>query len=148
MAGQIIRRGERKWLVRIFLGRDPDTGKRRYHNHTVQGSKKDAERYRTAAHRDRDLGTFVEPARMSLNSYLDKWLETAAKPRVGPRTFQDYTWLLKKYVRPTLGERRLDQITPLEIQGLYKEMMERGITARTVRYAHTALSSSLKQAAR
>jgi hypothetical protein len=28
MAGQIIERGERTWLVRIFKGRDPRTGKR------------------------------------------------------------------------------------------------------------------------
>ncbi len=60
MAGQIIRRGDRKWLVRIYLG----TGKRRYHNHTVRGSKKDAERYRTAALRSRDLA----PAKLTTRS--------------------------------------------------------------------------------
>ena len=107
MTGQLIRRGERKWLVRIFLGSDPATGKRRYHNHMVHGPKKDAERYRTAAMRGRDLGTFVEPARMTLDAYLDKWLEEAAKPRVRSRTHEDYSWLLKAYVRPALGGRRL-----------------------------------------
>ena len=72
MAGQIIRRGDRKWLVRIYLDSDPGTGRRRYHNHTVNGSKKDAERYCTAALRSRDLGTFVEPARMSLGAGRSK----------------------------------------------------------------------------
>ena len=43
MAGQIIKRGERTWLVRVFLGRDAQTGKRQYHNQTVQGTKKGAE---------------------------------------------------------------------------------------------------------
>ena len=38
MPGQIISRGERRWLVRIYLGEDA-TGKRRYHNHTVRGAK-------------------------------------------------------------------------------------------------------------
>ena len=137
MAGQIIPRGKGKWLVRVFLGRDPDTGKRRYHNHTIHGTKKDAERYRTATLREKDLGIFVEPARMSLNTYLDTWLETAAKPRVRPRTFEDYKWLLAKYVRPALGDRSLDRIVPLDIQGLYTGMLQRGLTARTVRYAHT-----------
>jgi hypothetical protein len=30
--GQIIARGERRWLVRVYLGRDRETRKRAYHN--------------------------------------------------------------------------------------------------------------------
>ena len=40
-AGQIIARGERTWLVRIFMGRDPGSGKRRYHNKTIRGTLRD-----------------------------------------------------------------------------------------------------------
>ena len=32
--GQIIARGERRWLVRVYLGRDRETRKRTYHNRT------------------------------------------------------------------------------------------------------------------
>ena len=42
MAGQIIKRGDKIWLVRIFLGRD-ENGKRRYTNKTIHGTKKNAE---------------------------------------------------------------------------------------------------------
>ncbi|HTF32433.1 MAG TPA: hypothetical protein VK714_01895 [Myxococcota bacterium] len=71
MAGSIVKRGGDSWLVRISLS---GSGKRRFHNHTVHGTKKDAQRYLNAALRSRDLGTFVEPARMTLDAYLDKWL--------------------------------------------------------------------------
>src|SRR5262245_3756431 len=57
MAGQIIPRGKSTWLVRIFLGVD-QRGKRIYKNHTVHGTKKDAETWRTGALRERDLGHF------------------------------------------------------------------------------------------
>ena len=33
--GQIIARGERRWLVRVYLGRDRETRKRTYHNRTI-----------------------------------------------------------------------------------------------------------------
>ena len=66
MPGQIIKRGGRKWLVRIYLGTDPQTGKRMYVGKTIQGSKKDAERYLTAALRERDLGTFAEPSKVTM----------------------------------------------------------------------------------
>ncbi|HYE72528.1 MAG TPA: integrase [Blastocatellia bacterium] len=66
MAGQIIKRGENTWLVRIFTGRD-ESGKRHYHNHTVRGTKKDAQTYLTAKLREKDTGTFIEPSSMTKN---------------------------------------------------------------------------------
>jgi len=36
--GQIIARGDRRWLIRVYLGRDHETKKRNYHNRTIHGS--------------------------------------------------------------------------------------------------------------
>jgi integrase len=145
MAGQIIKRGERTWLVRIFTGRD-SKGKRRYLNKTIHGTKKDAEKYFTATQRDRDLGVFIEACTLSVNEYLNKWLETAARPRLRERTLSDYTEKMKRYVRPAIGEKKLADVRPLDIQTFYGEMQERGLSARTVRYTHAILSSAFKQA--
>jgi hypothetical protein len=41
-AGQIIPRGERTWLVRVFMGRDSESGKRKYVNKTIHGTLRDA----------------------------------------------------------------------------------------------------------
>ena len=133
MAGQIVPRGERTWLVRVFIGRDSDTGKRQYQNKTIHGTKKDAQRYLTESLRDRDMGIVVEPETSSLGRYLDKWLESSAKPRLRTKTLDDYRKLLARYVRPVLGGRPLAKIRPLEIQTLYQGMQERGLSARTVR---------------
>jgi hypothetical protein len=45
--GQIIARGERRWLVRVYLGRDSEMRKRTYHNQTVYGSLRNAQAYLT-----------------------------------------------------------------------------------------------------
>ncbi len=63
MAGQIIKRKDKTWLVRIFLGRDTN-GKRKYYGKIVHGTKKNAETYLNAKLREKDLGIFVEPASM------------------------------------------------------------------------------------
>ncbi len=42
MAGQLIERGDGTWLIRVFLGRHPQTGKREYYNETFYGGKKSA----------------------------------------------------------------------------------------------------------
>lgn len=147
MAGSIVARGERTWLVRVFMGRDAN-GKQVFHNRTVHGTKKDAQAYLNAVLRERDLGTFVDPAPITLGAYLDRWLNEAAKPKVRERTHADYASLLARYVRPVLGGRRLRDLTPLDVQALYTSMLERGLSPRTVRYTHAVLSSALKQAVR
>ena len=106
MTGQLIKRNENTWLVRIFLGRDAD-GKRKYFNKTIHGTKKDAQKFLTAKTREKDLGIFIEPGAMSLNECLDKWLEEIAKPRLRESTHNQYVWITKSYIRKKLGLIRL-----------------------------------------
>src|SRR5271169_6444140 len=98
--------------------------------------------------RERDLGRQVDCADITLNEYLDQWLETAAKPRLREKSYRSYESLLRRYVRPSLGPRSLAAICPLDIQAVYQEMIERGLSARTVRYTHSVLRSSMRQAIR
>lgn len=145
MAGQIISRGKRTWLVRIYLGRD-ENGKRKYLNKTIHGTKKEAQAWLSATLRDRDLGVAVRPAQQTLNEYLDRWLESAAKARVRPKTFAGYQDVLRRYVRPELGGRPLSKITPVEIQALYNRLSESGLSPRTIQYTNMILKQAYKQA--
>jgi integrase len=147
MAGQLVRRGEGTWLVRIPLGRDT-RGKRLYHNHTVRGTKKDAERYRTKTFRELDTGTFAEASQVPVGVFLEEWLETSATPRVRARTLADYRSLADRYLVPALGHLKLAQITPSHIQRAYAVMQHRGLSPRTIRYAHSVLHGALEQAVR
>ena len=148
MAGQIIKRGEKTWLVRIFTGRD-EQGKRHYLNKTIKGNKRDAEKYLSTTQTAINTSTFVEPSPLSVNSYLAKWFETAARPRVTEHTFEDYKRLVERYVKPSsLAAVRLSDLRPLDIQQLYADMQGRGLSARTVRYLHAILNSAFKQAVR
>lgn len=102
MAGQIIKRGDRTWLIRIYLGRDAN-GKRRYHNKTVHGTKKEADKIKRDLLTRQDNGENLERPKGSVDEYLDAWLETTAAPSVRSRTLHDYTNTLKRYVRPYIG---------------------------------------------
>jgi integrase len=144
MIGQINKRGE-SWTVRIFLGRDTN-GKRKYFNKTIHGTKKDAQKFLTAKLREKDLGVFIEPASIGLSEYLNKWLEDVAKPRLRESTFSSYEAVLKNYVKPTLGAKRLSDIQAYEVQKLYNDLKKQGLSSRTVRYAHVVFSSAMKQA--
>ena len=128
MAGQwqIIERGKNKYMVRVPLGTGAN-GKRLYHNKTIHGNKKVAQRYRTKILRQRDLGELVEPSKELLEPYLERWLDTAARPRIAPSTFITYEKYVELYIVPGLGNKRISELEPLDIQELYNDLVEKGI---------------------
>lgn len=145
MAGQIISRGKGTWLVRIFTGRDA-LGKRRYVNKTIRGTKKEASAYLSSQLTAISTGTFVEPVKLTVDDFLEKWLTMAAKPRLRERTFEDYSEKLERYVKPVIGSQKLCDVRSLDIQSIYAAMAERNLSPRTIRYTHSILSSALNQA--
>ncbi len=133
------------YLVSIFLGRDAN-GKRRYVAKQIKGSRSDAQKYLNKALSEKDQGIFVTPTALTVDGYLKKWLESAARPRVSRRTADGYAGLIERYINVPLGHKRLDKLQPLDIQKVYGEMQMRGLSARVVRHTHSVLHNALKQA--
>lgn len=144
MAGQIIPSGKGSWTLRVYNGRV--NGKRQYLNYTVRGTKREARAALNKLLVDRDRGTLTMPTRVTLAEYVEQWKEKALRGRVSARTFATYSANLDRYVLPALGDKRLTSITPWEIQGIYSDMTTAGLSANTVRHAHTVLKNALKQA--
>src|SRR5260370_30884055 len=147
-AGQLSSSGPRTWLVRISLGRDPESGTRKYHNKTIRGSFREAQTYLSGKLQEREIGRLPRAAAISLNQYLDQWLIMAAKPRLRPKSYTDYEALLRLHIRPALGTRPLGAIVQFDIQCIYARMFERGLSARTIEYTNAVLQSAFRQAVR
>lgn len=146
--GQIIARAEHRWLVRVYVGRNRETHKRKYYNKTIYGSLRQAQAHLTKKLHERDLCRGVEGVQVTLNEFLDHWLKTAAKPKLREKTYLDYEAMLRRYIRPHVGTKVMTGLSPLDIQGAYQGMIDRGLSSRTVRYAHAILRSALRQAMR
>ncbi len=146
MAGQVIQRGERTWLVRVYLGRDSTTRKRRFLNKTIHGTKKDAQRYLNGVLRDRDTGALVTPSKITISEFLTRWLCDYAAGAVGPVTFASYRDIIRLHLAPALGDFPLQRITPQAIQGYFSRKLEQGLSSTTVRYHAMILHEALKHA--
>lgn len=138
-AGQLISRDTRMWLVRGPLGRGPETGMRKYHNKTIHSSFRKAQNYLITKLQERGVGRLPRAAAISLNRFLDQWLTIAAKPSLRPKTYTDYEALLGCHIRPALGTRTLGAITQFEIQSIYAQTLERGLSPRTIEYTNAVL---------
>lgn len=148
MAGQIIPRGRSKWLVRIYAGTHPKTGKRKYVGKLINGTKKDAQAYLNAKLREQDMGQLIEPTRLTVKGYLERWLTEAASIKLRERSYLEYVALLNRYAE-RIGEMRLSDVTPVVLQNLYADLMKTGGPGvPSIRKLHVVLSSSLDQAVR
>lgn len=120
--GQIIPKGDRKYLVRVFTGREPNTGKRLYAAETVIGTHGQAVKALTRKLSEVDQGTYRAPVRQTLGAFLrDAWLkerETDVKAgSLSPRSLEDYRRSVDKLVSH-LGGTQLDAITKGDVAAL------------------------------
>ena len=65
--GQIIRRGSSTWLVRIYVGRNPETRKRRYIGKFSHGGLRSAQADLNRVLAERDLGRNIYSSRQTVS---------------------------------------------------------------------------------
>ncbi|MFE2064112.1 N-terminal phage integrase SAM-like domain-containing protein [Streptomyces sp. NPDC059467] len=113
---------------------------------------------------------------MAFGDYLTYWLATIASQRLKPSTLNSYEGLTRLYIRPALGKKRLNRLSPTDVRRFLSEFKvsclcclrgadkerpedkrsccavgrccERRPSARTVQYVHAVLRSALQQAMR
>jgi integrase len=84
--------------------------------------------------------------RLTLGAWLDSWLERV-KPTIRQSTWIRYGSLLA-HPKRRLGNASLTKLTPQQIETLYAELLEQGLSSTTVHHVHMALHKALKDAYR
>ncbi len=107
MAGQIIRRAERVWLVGMYVGREPQTGKRKYDGHIVHGTKKDAQTYLNGKLREQDLGTYAGASHTLMGALLDDLL---ADYKINDKSWSWVDDVVRVHLRPYFGSMKASRI--------------------------------------
>jgi hypothetical protein len=133
-------------------GSEGQPGRRRQKWHSGYRSKREAEKGLTSLLSAQDSGTYVEPQRLTLGTYLaDRWLP-AIETTVRPTTFNGYERHVRVYINPNLGSYSLQAITPDLLSRLYREPRQGGgrrggaLAPATVRRVHATLHRALKDA--
>jgi len=113
-----------RWYPRLELPRRPD-GRRRFESLGGYPTRTQAEAALADALARHARGLTLDPAKLTLNQYLDRWL-AHIRTSLRARTVARYTALLRDHVRPDIGARPLKQLTPLEIQAIYDHLTVAG----------------------
>jgi integrase len=142
--GQLIARGKDTWLVRVPRGTEVGTGKRQYHNETVKGTRRDAEKALVRVLRDLDKGEYIAPAKDTVEAFAEVWLST--KKDVIAKTLHGYKMRLEGDILPLIGKMKLDKVTPMECQRVIDAASGAGLSPRTVHLSYGVLSQLMEQA--
>lgn len=144
--GTIYQRKDGRWEGRVTLPPDPVTGKTK--RKTIYG-KSEGEvgkkiRQITAAV---DEGTFQEPSKIKLSLWLDTWLSDYIG-NVKPATVVSYEQQIKNHIKPALGSLRLTALQPVAIQKFYNNLLEGGLSPKSIKNVHGVFHRALQQAMR
>jgi integrase len=96
---------------------------------------------------ERDEGIAHDSEGLTVEKYMDRWLESI-KDRVRPGTFKPYEAIVRLHVKPTLGTTKLEKLTAMQLEKLYRQKLDSGLSARRVRYIHVTIRKALKDAVR
>jgi hypothetical protein len=141
--GQMIARGDNKWLLRVYVGRDGN-GKRKYVGETFEGTTHQARTALTKMLRSNDTHTLAAPVKITLAEYVEEWYKS--KVQISESTLNGYKLHMKLYILPHLGHMKLHQLLPGNIQAAYNALIAAGLSPRTIEYAHTVLHQALGKA--
>ena len=143
MRGHIRQRSKGTWQCVIELDRDPLTGRRRQLRRTIQGRKKDAELLLAQLISQRELGIDVPSGKVTVGQFLQRWLIDYVEVHVAPKTHERYEQISRLHLVPTMGGITLTRLRPLQIQGAYRQLLQKGLSGQTVLHCHRVLRGAL-----
>jgi integrase len=153
MRGHLKERSPGHWAI-ILDVRDPQTGKRKRRWHSFAGNKRAAQIECARLISELQGGTYIDPSKMTVAAFLDKWLDYTAA-RVSPPTHERYAEICRKNIVPLLGAVRLTKLRPAQISAAWTSALATGhrghggaLSARTVHHMHTVLKMALGRAVR
>jgi integrase len=141
-----------RWYPRLELPRGPD-GTRRFESLGGYPTRSQAEAAVADALARRSHGITLDPAKLTVDQYLDRWL-AHVRSSLRARTVARYAALLRYHIRPDIGARPLKQLAPLEVQAIYDRLavggrrdgQPGGLAPQHILAVHRCLHRALAQA--
>ena len=135
--GSIYKRKDGRWTAQVTIqGR---------HVNKYFKTKAECREWLRRTQAQVENGLTLAGAQTNLADFLNQWLVTMNNS-LRPKTMRQYQQIVRQHILPTLGKLKLKEIRPDQIQALYNQKLNDGLSSRTVILIHSVLHKSLKQA--
>lgn len=119
----IVKRGENKFLIRVYLGRDPITKKRLEINETFYGDRDSAEKHEQILKSKAVGGTLAKSPRMTVNQLINLYMDST-RHHLSKHTISHRTDQFGRYVIPFIGNTQIQKIKRNDIQRLLNYLLD------------------------
>lgn len=143
--GTIRKRKNGTWEARYTLGRDSNG---RQIQKSIYGRTQEEVRQKLAkVIVSIDDNSYVEPSKMTIEQWLNQWMNTYVENSVKPATVVTYAKICNNHLIPRLGTIKLSDLNGLQIQNCYNVLYKDvGLSAKYLNNIHFVLHRSLEQA--
>lgn len=132
-----------RWRGQISDGYLPSGSPRRYFVHGR--TKKEAQDKKKAKLREVARGEAEKSGKATVRSWAEQWLPIQERER-RPKTYRGYRTAVKLWIVPTIGKRKLGDLTPADIRAVAEAVRKAGRTSTTARHHQVVLTKMLKDA--
>jgi integrase len=148
--GNLVERpaGSGKWHLRVFVGKDPLTGKYRRKNFTFEAKGRRAAERRGAEfirvlEQEAPLGSSI-----TVEQLLNEFMAFSETRDRSPATLYSYRRTVDRLLIPAIGHIPISELTAHHLDTLYSGIQKgkRRVSASTVRRYNSVLSAALNQA--
>ncbi len=120
-----IRKRGSTWTYYLYV--TEGDGTRRQVSKGGFATRKEAETARAEALTAMATGSWVKPDRLTVAEFLtDEWLPTQLPPTLEESTYVSYSRNIALHVVPYIGGIRLQELTPMDLNALYRKLLDSG----------------------
>lgn len=140
----MFRRRDGVWAGSVTVGYD-DRGKRK--RRTVYGAtKSDVLEKLVRLRADALEGILGDPQRLTVATFLHRWLEDAVRTSVRVSVHRRYAEIVRLRIVPWIGGIALSRLAPMHVQSLLTSLENEGLSSRGRQMAYDRLHRALGQA--
>lgn len=139
--GTITKRQDGRWEAAAYV--NTPEGIKRVRRYAK--SRAEAEAILVQLRNKNTWGMLTNSRERKLGDYLDYWL-LVVQPTIRPDTLKGYESIVRVYLKPNLGQKRLAKLSVADVQSFVNNQLAIGKSVRTVQKMKIVLSTCLKRA--
>ena len=133
-----------RWEGRITTGMDPE-GKPVRRMVTGRTRREVLDRMREAQDAT-ESGLDPAPVDLTVRRFLEQWVRDVLPGTVAATTEEQYANIVRLYIIPTIGQKRLRTLRAMDVAGMLRQLDEAGKAPNTRRLARSVLRRALRWA--